>query len=88
MYPQTEGLSSSAIAKCVRQLLPHAELLPDPLPEEMRRKMCIRDSSMTVVDTSASSRPALKSSMTSAFSFGLSLPCLNILFHPVDGHKH
>ena len=30
--PQTEGLTSSAIAKCVRQLLPHAELLPDPLP--------------------------------------------------------
>ncbi len=38
VYPQTEGLSSSAIAKCVRQLLPHAELLPDPLPPEMRRK--------------------------------------------------
>ena len=38
VYPQTEGLSSSAIAKCVQQLLPHAELLPDPLPEEMRRK--------------------------------------------------
>ena len=38
VYPQTEGLSSSAIAKCVRQLLPHAELLPDPLSEEMRRK--------------------------------------------------
>ena len=38
VYPQTDGLSSSAIAKCVRQLLPHAELLPDPLPEEMRHK--------------------------------------------------
>ena len=38
VYPQTDGLSSTAIAKCVRQLLPHAELLPDPLPEEMRRK--------------------------------------------------
>ena len=38
VYPQTEGLSSSAIAKCVRQLLPHAELLPDPLPEAMRRR--------------------------------------------------
>ena len=38
VYPQTEGLTSSAIAKCVRQLLPHAELLPDPLPEEMRKK--------------------------------------------------
>ena len=38
VYPQTDGLSSSVIARCVRQLLPHAELLPDPLPEEMRRK--------------------------------------------------
>ena len=38
VYPQTEGLSSSAIAKCVRQLLPHAELLPDPLPPEMLAK--------------------------------------------------
>jgi len=38
VYPQTEGLSSSAIAKCVRQLLPHAELLPDPLPPEMLKK--------------------------------------------------
>ena len=38
VYPQTEGLTSSAIAKCVRQLLPHAELLPDPLPSEMPKK--------------------------------------------------
>ncbi len=38
VYPQTEGLSSTVIAKCIRQLLPHAELLPDPLPEEMRKK--------------------------------------------------
>ena len=38
VYPQTEGLTSSAIAKCVRQLLPHAELLPDPLPSEMLKK--------------------------------------------------
>ena len=38
VYPQTEGLSSNAIAKCVRQLLPHAELLPDPLPPEMLQK--------------------------------------------------
>ena len=38
VYPQTEGLASSAIAKCVRQLLPHAELLPDPLPPEMLKK--------------------------------------------------
>ena len=38
VYPQTEGLTSSAIAKCVRQLLPHAELLPDPMPSEMLKK--------------------------------------------------
>ena len=38
VYPQTEGLTSIAIAKCVRQLLPHAELLPDPLPPEMLKK--------------------------------------------------
>ena len=38
VYPQTEGLTSNAIAKCVRQLLPHAELLPDPLPPEMLKK--------------------------------------------------
>ena len=38
VYPQTEGLTSNAIAKCVRQLLPHAELLPDPLPSEMLKK--------------------------------------------------
>lgn len=38
VYPQTEGLTSSAIAKCVRQLLPHAELLPDLLPSEMLKK--------------------------------------------------
>ena len=38
VYPQTEGLPSSAIAKCVRQLLPHVELLPDPLPPGMLKK--------------------------------------------------
>ena len=38
VYPQTEGLSSTVIAKCIRQLLPHAELLHDPLPEEMLKK--------------------------------------------------
>ena len=38
VYPQTEGLPSSAISRCIRQLLPHAELLPDPLPPEMLQK--------------------------------------------------
>ena len=42
VYPQTEGLTSNAIAKCVRQLLPHAELLPDPLPPEMLAKYRLR----------------------------------------------
>ena len=38
VYPQTEGLTSNAIAKCVRQLLHHVELLPDPLPPGMLKK--------------------------------------------------
>ena len=38
VYPQTEGLSSSVISRCIRQLLSHAELLPDPLPPEMLQK--------------------------------------------------
>ena len=38
VYPQTEGLTSSVISRCIRQLLPHAELLPDPLPPEMLQK--------------------------------------------------
>ena len=33
VYPQTEGLTSNAIAKC-----PHVELLPDPLPPGMLKK--------------------------------------------------
>ena len=32
VYPQTDGLNSGAIGRCVAQLLPHAELLGDPLP--------------------------------------------------------
>ena len=38
IYPQTEGLSSGAIARCVAQLLPHAELLGDPLPPALLEK--------------------------------------------------
>ena len=38
VYPQTEGLSSSQIARCVAQLLCHAELLAEPLPAEMLEK--------------------------------------------------
>src|SRR5699024_10568142 len=32
VYPQTEGLTSAAIGRCVAQLLPHAQLLGEPLP--------------------------------------------------------
>lgn len=38
VYPQTDGLPSGLISRCIEQLLPHAELLPDPLPAEMRQK--------------------------------------------------
>ena len=43
VYPQTEGLSSTVIARCIQQLLPHAELLADPLPAEMRHKYRLPD---------------------------------------------
>lgn len=43
VYPQTEGLSSTVITRCIQQLLPHAELLADPLPAEMRRKYRLPD---------------------------------------------
>ena len=38
IYPQTEGLNSSAISRCVAQLLPHAELLGEPLPPDLLKK--------------------------------------------------
>ena len=38
VYPQTEGLSSLQISKCIAQLLDHVELLPEPLPEDMLKK--------------------------------------------------
>ena len=38
VYPQTEGLGSAQIARCIAQTLEHAELIPEPLPEEMLKK--------------------------------------------------
>ena len=38
VYPQTEGLSSLQISKCIAQLLDHVELLPEPLPPDMLKK--------------------------------------------------
>lgn len=38
VYPQTEGLASNQIAKCIAQVLEHAELLPEPLPAEFLTK--------------------------------------------------
>ncbi|MBQ7859301.1 MAG: ATP-dependent DNA helicase RecG, partial [Faecalibacterium sp.] len=35
VYPQTEGLGSGQIGKCIAQALGHAELLEEPLPADM-----------------------------------------------------
>lgn len=38
VYPQTEGLSSGQIGKCIAQVLEHAELLEEPLPAGLLKK--------------------------------------------------
>ena len=50
IYPQTEGLSSGAIARCVAQLLPHAELLGDPLPPALLEKYRLPGKAQAVRD--------------------------------------
>ena len=43
VYPQTEGLSSAVIGRCVAQALEQCVPLPDPLPPEMRRRYRLPD---------------------------------------------
>ena len=38
VYPQTEGLASPRISRCIDQLLDHAELLPEPLSPDTLKK--------------------------------------------------
>ncbi|WP_204246536.1 ATP-dependent DNA helicase RecG [Faecalibacterium sp. An122] len=57
IYPQTEGLTSSAISRCVAQLLPHAELLGDPLPPALLQKYRMPGKAQAVRDIHAPSSP-------------------------------
>ena len=50
VYPQTEGLASAAIARCVAQLLPHAELLGEPLPPALLQKYRLPGKAQAVRD--------------------------------------
>ena len=43
VYPQTEGLSSAVIGRCVAQALEQCVPLPDPLPPELRRRFRLPD---------------------------------------------
>ena len=53
VYPQTEGLASGAIGRCVAQLLPHAELLGEPLPPALLQKYRLPDKARAVRDIHA-----------------------------------
>ena len=50
VYPQTEGLTSAAIGRCVAQLLPHAELLGEPLPPALLQKYRLPGKAQAVRD--------------------------------------
>ena len=50
VYPQTEGLTSAAISRCVAQLLPHAELLGEPLPPALLQKYRLPGKAQAVRD--------------------------------------
>ena len=50
IYPQTEGLNSSAIGRCVAQLLPHAELLGEPLSPALLEKYRLPGKAQAVRD--------------------------------------
>ena len=43
VYPQTEGIQTPYIARCVAAALEGLDAIPDPLPEEMRRKYRLPD---------------------------------------------
>ena len=50
IYPQTEGLNSSTIGRCVAQLLPHAELLGEPLSPALLEKYRLPGKAQAVRD--------------------------------------
>ena len=43
VYPQTEGLNSGTIGRCVARALEECSPLPDPLPEPLRKKYRLPD---------------------------------------------
>ena len=57
IYPQTEGLTSGAIGRCVAQLLPHAELLGEPLSPSLLQKYRLPGKAQAVRDIHAPSSP-------------------------------
>ncbi|HIV43816.1 MAG TPA: ATP-dependent DNA helicase RecG [Candidatus Faecalibacterium avium] len=57
VYPQTDGLNSGAIGRCVAQLLPHAELLGDPLPPALLQKYRLPSKAQAVRDIHTPATP-------------------------------
>ncbi len=57
VYPATEGLPSSVIGRCVGRVLPLADTLVDPLPEEMRQRFRLPEKSWAVRAIHAPTQP-------------------------------